>query len=142
MDYYRKDMASRAIICYSVFWFCIVFLRINALACSDTLLSNLIIGVCLIGIVFSAIFFIGFLWEFGKESIAFRHISSTWTWLMRYPRFRQAFVTGEYVGFRRLCILIIGVCIIIYVIPDFYQEGLMVLPALTSASAIMFIAKG
>ena len=145
MDYYRKEMARLAMICYVVFWFCYAVLRINSFMPTGTLLSDLLIGLSLLGWFFSSMFFIGFLWEFGVESINYQHISSTWTWLMRFEfvqKFVNKFFVGNYVGFKRLCLLIIAAGIIVYAVPYFHSEGLMSLPAVSMFFSVVFIMKG
>jgi|GEM_PF-6534942 len=49
---------------------------------------------------------------------------------------------GEYKDFKKFCLLIIVVGIVIYTVPQFYLEGLMSLPAVSMIFSGIFIVKG
>lgn len=144
MDTFRKEVAGLGLLWFSMTMIGYTLMKLLlALPYQDTMqLVILEFIVLFLGCLISPLFFFQFGYLFVECVIESRRWSSTWTWLMHFPSFQRAFVTGEYVGFRRLCVLISGACIMTYVIPSFYQKGIMALPAFSLIMSSVFIVLG
>ena len=101
--------------------------------------------VLFLGCIIPPIYSLQFGFSFVEDVIEIRLWSSTWTWLMQFETTKKIvnkFVMGNYVGFKRLCLLLIVVCIVVYAVPYFHSEGLMSLPAVSMFFSVVFIMKG
>ena len=159
MNDFRNEMKWKSFICYILSLACLMgFLSLPATVFHLSKFWLVAVTVvCCVGIFIFSYLFLIFVCMFIIEAMNDNYTSSVWAWVTRHEKTKrmayviglffkkifQKFTKGTYIGFKRLCLLIIVICILICSLPYFnIGESMYALPAISTLGSLVFIVKG